>query len=95
MNICKTIGKIMVLGGVVLSIFAIFCHFKLSNRVSPFINLVLLMIAVADILLGGAFMLAQKVGKYWWLSGADLESRKRGYQILSKPNRDHDETIAP
>ena len=67
----------MVLSGLGLSIFAFFCHFKLSNRVPPFLNLVLLMIAGIDIFLGSAFMLAQKVAKCWWFSGADIESREQ------------------
>lgn len=63
MNICKTSGKIMVLSGGVLGFFAILCHFDLINQVPPFVNLVLLIIAVAGILLGVGFMLAGKGGK--------------------------------
>ena len=74
----------MVLSGLGLSTFVFFCHFKLSNRVPPFLNLVLLMIAGVDIFLGSTFILAQKVAKRWWFSGAGLESKEQNDRILSK-----------
>ncbi|MGI6496214.1 MAG: hypothetical protein ACOX5G_09025 [Kiritimatiellia bacterium] len=63
MNICKTIGKTMFLSGGLLSFFAILCYCNLIKQVPPFVNLVLSMIAVVDILLGIGFLLAGKRGK--------------------------------